>query len=251
MSKLLRGPRQKEALPSVSLHVRGQRSQRQFARDLGVFQQNVNRYESGTTPHADFLIQLAVQARRSRSTGCCSARGGCARGRSRRSPGRERALPSVARCAHAARPAVCSPRGDRPRFRIGARRAPGHGSCSAPGMVPVFACAGACCSPCRSLDDVALPARADRGLGGYGRRTRSRPGCSATSASSRGSRSTRSSTLAAVILVAQTRACRGGALALLGLLIATSAFAAAKPDVIQRSACSTGALVQAPQGGAQ
>ena len=41
--------------------VRGERSQRQFARELGVFQQNVNRYESGTTPHTDFLIQLAVR----------------------------------------------------------------------------------------------------------------------------------------------------------------------------------------------
>jgi transcriptional regulator with XRE-family HTH domain len=41
--------------------VRGDRSQRQFARDLGVFQQNVNRYESGTTPHTDFLITLAVR----------------------------------------------------------------------------------------------------------------------------------------------------------------------------------------------
>ena len=41
--------------------VRGDRSQRQFARDLGVFQQNVNRYENGTTPHADFLIQLALK----------------------------------------------------------------------------------------------------------------------------------------------------------------------------------------------
>jgi transcriptional regulator with XRE-family HTH domain len=41
--------------------VRGDRSQRQFARDLGVFQQNVNRYESGTTPHTDFLIHLAVR----------------------------------------------------------------------------------------------------------------------------------------------------------------------------------------------
>jgi len=37
------------------------RSQRQFARELGVFQQNVNRYENGTTPHADFLIQLAMK----------------------------------------------------------------------------------------------------------------------------------------------------------------------------------------------
>lgn len=41
--------------------VRGDRSQRQFARDLGVFQQNVNRYESGTTPHTDFLITLAME----------------------------------------------------------------------------------------------------------------------------------------------------------------------------------------------
>ena len=40
---------------------RGDRSQRQFARDLGVFQQNVNRYESGTTPHADFLVTLALK----------------------------------------------------------------------------------------------------------------------------------------------------------------------------------------------
>jgi transcriptional regulator with XRE-family HTH domain len=41
--------------------VRGSRSQRSFARELGVFQQNVNRYESGTTPHADFLITLALR----------------------------------------------------------------------------------------------------------------------------------------------------------------------------------------------
>jgi transcriptional regulator with XRE-family HTH domain len=41
--------------------VRGSRSQRSFARELGVFQQNVNRYENGTTPHADFLITLALQ----------------------------------------------------------------------------------------------------------------------------------------------------------------------------------------------
>ncbi|MBM4384081.1 MAG: helix-turn-helix domain-containing protein [Deltaproteobacteria bacterium] len=43
------------------VQVRGVRSQRQFARELGVFQQNVNRYESGTTPHAEFLIQLAMK----------------------------------------------------------------------------------------------------------------------------------------------------------------------------------------------
>ncbi|MBW2234150.1 MAG: helix-turn-helix domain-containing protein [Deltaproteobacteria bacterium] len=41
--------------------IRGDRSQRQFARDLGVFQQNVNRYENGTTPHTDFLITLAMK----------------------------------------------------------------------------------------------------------------------------------------------------------------------------------------------
>ena len=41
--------------------IRGDRSQRSFARELGVFQQNVNRYENGTTPHADFLITLALK----------------------------------------------------------------------------------------------------------------------------------------------------------------------------------------------
>ena len=49
----------KKKLPDRIAQVRGIRSQRQFARDLGVFQQNVNRYENGTTPHTDFLITLA------------------------------------------------------------------------------------------------------------------------------------------------------------------------------------------------
>ena len=53
--------RHKKRLPERLAQVRGERSQRQFARDLGVFQQNVNRYEAGTTPHADFLIQLALK----------------------------------------------------------------------------------------------------------------------------------------------------------------------------------------------
>ncbi len=53
--------RQKRKLPERLALVRGARSQRQFARDLGVFQQNVNRYESGTTPHTDFLITLALK----------------------------------------------------------------------------------------------------------------------------------------------------------------------------------------------
>ena len=53
--------RLKRKLPERLAQVRGTRSQRQFARDLGVFQQNVNRYESGTTPHTDFLITLATE----------------------------------------------------------------------------------------------------------------------------------------------------------------------------------------------
>jgi len=53
--------RRKKRVAERLIQVRGVRSQRQFARDLGVFQQNVNRYENGTTPHAEFLIQLAVK----------------------------------------------------------------------------------------------------------------------------------------------------------------------------------------------
>ncbi len=53
--------RMKRKLPERLAQIRGKRSQRQFARDLGVFQQNVNRYENGTTPHTDFLIPLAMQ----------------------------------------------------------------------------------------------------------------------------------------------------------------------------------------------
>jgi len=51
----------KKQIPLRLEQIRDDRSQRSFARDLGVFQQNVNRYENGTTPHADFLITLAVQ----------------------------------------------------------------------------------------------------------------------------------------------------------------------------------------------
>lgn len=53
--------RLKRKLPERIAQVRGSRSQRQFARDLGVFQQNVNRYENGTTPHTDFLITLSLK----------------------------------------------------------------------------------------------------------------------------------------------------------------------------------------------
>ena len=51
----------KRKLPERIAQVRGDRSQRQFARDLGVFQQNVNRYENGTTPLTDFLITLSTK----------------------------------------------------------------------------------------------------------------------------------------------------------------------------------------------
>ncbi len=51
----------KKQIPARLAQIRGDRSQRAFARDLGVFQQNVNRYENGTTPHADFLVTLALQ----------------------------------------------------------------------------------------------------------------------------------------------------------------------------------------------
>jgi transcriptional regulator with XRE-family HTH domain len=53
--------KQKKLVPLRLAQVRGERSQRSFARELGVFQQNVNRYETGTTPHADFLITLAIR----------------------------------------------------------------------------------------------------------------------------------------------------------------------------------------------
>jgi transcriptional regulator with XRE-family HTH domain len=53
--------RLKKGIPARLAKARGDRSQRQFARDLGVFQQNVNRYESGQMPHADFLILIAMK----------------------------------------------------------------------------------------------------------------------------------------------------------------------------------------------
>ena len=55
--------RRKRGLAGRIAEVRGQRSQRSFASDLGVCQQNINRYESGTTPHVNFLITLALRAK--------------------------------------------------------------------------------------------------------------------------------------------------------------------------------------------
>lgn len=51
----------KSGIAARIARIRGKRSQRAFARELGVFQQNVNRYEKGTTPHVDFLIVLALR----------------------------------------------------------------------------------------------------------------------------------------------------------------------------------------------
>ncbi len=53
--------RSKRQMTARLSQIRGDRSQRSFARELGVFQQNVNRYENGTTPHANFLITLALK----------------------------------------------------------------------------------------------------------------------------------------------------------------------------------------------
>ncbi len=54
--------RQRREVPKRIAAVRGRRSQSQFARDLGVFQQNVNRYEAGKTiPNVDFLITVALK----------------------------------------------------------------------------------------------------------------------------------------------------------------------------------------------
>lgn len=51
------------ALAKRIARVRDGRSQRQFAFDLGVFQQNINRYEFGTTPNYWFLVTLATKER--------------------------------------------------------------------------------------------------------------------------------------------------------------------------------------------
>lgn len=52
---------EREALIERLKEIRGERSQLEFAHDLGVYQQNINRYERGiAVPHADFLIRLAL-----------------------------------------------------------------------------------------------------------------------------------------------------------------------------------------------
>ena len=47
-----------EGIPARLREVRGERSQRAFAIEMGVFQQNVNRYEQGTHPQFEFLLRL-------------------------------------------------------------------------------------------------------------------------------------------------------------------------------------------------
>jgi transcriptional regulator with XRE-family HTH domain len=61
MANITKVERAKKGIPGRLAKVRGDRSQRGFARDLGVFQQNINRYENGTTPASDFLITLALK----------------------------------------------------------------------------------------------------------------------------------------------------------------------------------------------
>ncbi len=54
--------RQRREVPKRIAAVRGRRSQRQFARDLGVYPHYVNRYEAGKLiPNVDFLITLALK----------------------------------------------------------------------------------------------------------------------------------------------------------------------------------------------
>jgi transcriptional regulator with XRE-family HTH domain len=49
----------RKTFPGRLQELRAGRSQRQFARDLGVFQQNINRYENGQVPHIDFMIVVS------------------------------------------------------------------------------------------------------------------------------------------------------------------------------------------------
>lgn len=48
------------AVPKRLKKLRGKLSQRAFARGLGVYQQNQNRYELGTVPAFDYLATLAL-----------------------------------------------------------------------------------------------------------------------------------------------------------------------------------------------
>jgi transcriptional regulator with XRE-family HTH domain len=52
--------RKQTKLAARITHIRDDRSQRGWAKELGVFQQNIHRYETGTPPHLNFLITLAL-----------------------------------------------------------------------------------------------------------------------------------------------------------------------------------------------
>lgn len=52
--------RSKRGIARRIKEIRGERSQRAFARDLGVSQQNISHYERGTTPHPNFLMTVAL-----------------------------------------------------------------------------------------------------------------------------------------------------------------------------------------------
>ena len=57
LPKIVRDQRQQVQVRLEDL--KGDRSQRSWARELGVPQQNISRFLNGTTPHLDFLIHLA------------------------------------------------------------------------------------------------------------------------------------------------------------------------------------------------
>lgn len=57
----MKAPRKtpRKAIAKRITKIRGDRSQRGWAREMGVFQQNIHRYEAAqAVPHADFLILL-------------------------------------------------------------------------------------------------------------------------------------------------------------------------------------------------
>lgn len=52
----------REGLRHRLIAVRGERSQRKFGMELGVNDQNINRYEAGkSAPHVDFIILVALK----------------------------------------------------------------------------------------------------------------------------------------------------------------------------------------------
>jgi transcriptional regulator with XRE-family HTH domain len=65
MAQASKAPRRRKTardrLPERIAFLRGDLSQRKFAAKLGIFQQNQQRYEAGTSPHYDYLELLATK----------------------------------------------------------------------------------------------------------------------------------------------------------------------------------------------